>query len=498
MLKPAFMSGRGLPLALAVTVTGCTVLGPHYHRPDIQPPSTWSATASAPVADSATTPGSPQAASTSPGADHALMAMPDTWPAQDWWAGFKSPELDELMRQAEAANDDLAAAMARVQQADAQVRIAGAALLPSVSAEAIPQRTRQFLAVSATPGTVTYNSFTAQLAASYQLDFWGRNYDLRQAAVASARASRFDRETVRLSVLSSVASTYFTALVLRERIEIADRDLAAARQTLDGLKLERSVGTATSLDVAQQETVVNTEDATIPSLRAQLQQNVSALAILTGRRPEELAQLSGQLTDLATPEVVAGLPSQLLARRPDVANAESQLIAANANVAAARAAFFPSINLTASGGFESTALSTLISPASRIMTLGASLTQPIFEGGQLTGQYQLNKGRYAELLADYHKAVISAFGNVETALTQVQESAEQQRRQQLAAQTARQANDFAQKQFHAGTVNILNVLNTETTMLTAEDTLAQVKLTHLTALVNLYQALGGGWETRQP
>jgi len=492
MLKPNPISGPCLPLAITLTLSGCTVLGPHYHRPDIPPPQAWTATTAQNSA-----PASGASASISPTADAAAMVIPDRWPARDWWAGFKSPELDELMRQAEAANDDLAAAMARVQQADAQVRIAGAPLLPSLQAEAIPQRSRQFLAISSTPSTVTYNSFTAQLAASYQLDFWGRNYDLRQAAVASARASRFDRETVRLTVLSSVATTYFTALTLRERIEIAERDLAAARQTLDGLKLERSVGTATALDVAQQETVVNTEDATIPALRAQLQQNVTALAILTGRRPEELTRLTGQLADLGAPEVVAGLPSQLLARRPDVANAESQLIAANANVAAARAAFFPSINLTASGGFESAALSTLVSPATRIMSIGADLVQPIFQGGALKGQYQLNKARYTELLADYHKAVISAFGNVETALTQVQETREQQRRQQLAAQTASQANDFAQKQFHAGTVNILNVLNTETSMLTTEDTLAQVKLAHLTALVSLYQALGGGWEAKQ-
>ena len=483
MYKPNFLPGRGLPLAVVTLLAGCTLLGPAYHKPDIPAPQAWS---SGPAADS--------------GPADTVANLPSSWPEQDWWRGFKSPELDELMREAEATNDDLAAAMARVQQADAQVRISGAALLPSLAAEAIPQRTRQFMPVNGTNGggsTLTYTSYTAQLSASYELDFWGKNYDLRQAAVHGARASRFDQETVRLTVLSSLANTYFTILTLRERIEIAQNNLAAARQTLEGLRLERTVGTATSLDVAQQETVVNTEDASIPALQAQLQQNIAALAVLVGRTPEQLAAPKAHLADLATPPVSAGLPSQLLVRRPDVAEAEAQLIAANANVQAARAAFFPTIDLTASGGFESTALSTLLLPGSRILALGANLTQPIFQGGSLLGQYELNKGRYAELLADYHKAVISAFGNVETSLTQVQESAEQQRRQQLAAQTARQAYDFAQTQFHAGTVNILNVLNTETTLLTNEDTLAQVKLAHLSALVSLYQALGGGWQAQQ-
>ena len=188
------------------------------------------------------------------------------------------------------------------------------------------------------------------------------------------------------------------------------------------------------------------------------------------------------------------MPSELLARRPDVAQAEEQLKAAHADILAARAAFFPSIDLTAAGGFESTELSHLLEPANRTFTLGAGITQPIFRGGALLGEYRFSEARYTELLANYHKAVISALGNVEDALAAVRQTAEQLHRQQDATDAARKAYDFAQTQFHAGTINILTVLITETALFNAQDTLSQVKLAHLTALVGLYKALGGGWE----
>jgi multidrug efflux system outer membrane protein len=204
----------------------------------------------------------------------------------------------------------------------------------------------------------------------------------------------------------------------------------------------------------------------------------------------------GTLEQVTAPPVTTGLTSGLLVRRPDVASAEAQLISANATVRAARAAFLPTIQLTASGGVESTALSSLLLPGSRIFDVGAGITQPIFEGGQIAASYAQSKARYRELLADYHKAVISAFDNTQDALTQVHETAEQRLRQDRATQTARRAYDFSQQQFHAGTINILTVLTTENALLTAQDTQAQVRLAHLSALVGLYQALGGGWDSQ--
>ena len=403
------------------------------------------------------------------------------------------------MDQARVANDDIGAAIARIRQADAQARIAGAPLLPSLGADLDGNRQRaQQPTISPTGQLVsvpgTSNSFTAELTASYEIDFWGKNRALLDAARMAALASRYDRATVELTVMQSVASTYFQALELRDRIKVANDNVASARDTLSGLQLEAQVGTVTALDVAQQETTVATFDAEIPPLVQQLGQTMDALAILIGQQPEAVNIEAGALTDLVEPPVTPGMPSELLTRRPDVAEAEAQLIAANANIAAARAAFFPTISLTAAGGYVSPALNTLFNPVSRVFSLTGGLTQPIFQGGALVGQYQLNKGRYAELLSDYHKAVISAFGNVEDALVSVQQTAEQLKRQEKAVATARRAYELTQEQFHAGTINILIVLSTETALFTAEDSLVQVKYSHLNALVALFSALGGGWQ----
>ena len=466
MLRSAFF-GLGITCGLVA----CS-LGPHYKRPDIPPPQTWR---------------DPQQATSA------------QWPSADWWTSFNSSALNDLMKQAQTANDDIGAAIARIQQADAQARIAGAPLLPSLGLDGSGTRQRAAQPTLTPTGAVTsvpktFNTFAAGLTASYELDFWGKNRALRDAARAAAVASRYDRATVELTVMQSVASTYFQALELRDRLKVAHDNVASARDTLKGLQLEAQVGTVTALDVAQQQTTVATLEAAIPPLNQQFGQTLNALAILVGQEPEAVDVTSGTLADLAEPQVEPGMPSELLARRPDVAQAEAQLVAANANIAAARAAFFPTISLTADGGFASASLSKLFNPVSRVWSASGGLTQPIFEGGALVGEYQLNKGRYAELLADYHKAVISAFGNVEDALVSVQQTADQLQRQQEAVATARHAYELTQAQFHAGVINILVVLSTETALFTAEDTLVQVKYSHLNSLVALFSALGGGWQ----
>ena len=459
------MQWRGTLAATAALGLGGCSLGPAYHRPSIAPPAAWS---------------TPKAST-----------LPQSWPATQWWSGFHSAELTRLMATGRSANDDLAAAIARVRQADAQVRINSAPLLPSLEADGTGSRQRQLSATTDSPEL--FNQFTAGLSAAYELDFWGENRAIRSAALASARASFYDRETVELSVMSSIADTYFSVLELRDRLHIAHENLSSAQEVLQGLETDESVGTSTALDVAQQATVVATVAATIPPLEQQERQQIDALAIVLGVTPQSFEVAAHSLSGLSAPPVVAGVPSQLLARRPDVAGAEAQLIAANADIRAARAAFFPTIELTASGGFESRALSSLLEPGSRIYSLSGGLTQPIFHGGALLGQYRLSRARYQELLADYHKAVISAFGNVEDALTAVTDTSEQLAREQSAAEKARSAYELAQDQFHAGTVNILTVLNTETALFTAEDALAQTQLAHLQAVVGLFNALGGGW-----
>ncbi len=416
------------------------------------------------------------------------------WPETDWWRSFGSQQLDDLMQQARTANDDIAAAMARVREADAQVRIAGAPLLPTVDLQAGASRQRTF---GAGAPSATYTQYSPQLTASYELDFWGKNRAARTAAVAGAEGSRYDRDTITLSIHASVALTYFQALAAHDRLVVAQDDLNNAQHILDGLELEQQVGVANALDVAQQATTVATVNASIPPLQQQLQQNVDALAILLGESPEQVQfEIDSSLDALTPPTVIAGMPSELLGRRPDVASAEAQLRAANANITVARAAFFPSIDLTASGGFASTMLGDLVSPQARVFAIAAGASQTIFDFGARSGQLAYSHARYDELLANYRKTVLSAFGNVEDALVAVQQIADQQQRQQVAVDKARVAFEYAQTQMQAGTTNILTELNTEAALFTAQDALVQVKLARLQALVDLFQALGGGWQAQ--
>jgi outer membrane protein, multidrug efflux system len=448
-----------------LALAACSV-GPAYKRPDIPAPAEWR---EAPASDAV-----------------------GIWPSADWWHGFGSPRLDELVAEAEHSNDDLAVAIARVQEADAQARIAGAALLPSLDFSADATRQRGQLANVQRPGT--FNSFAPELTASYELDFWGKNRALKEAARATAIASHYDKETVALTVISSVATTYFQALEFRDRLRVASENLVNGEKILHGLQLQQTAGIATGLDVAQQETTVALLSAAIPPLQQQFRQAVNALAVLVGKTPESIDVDTGTLNALTTPQIVAGLPSQLLARRPDVAESEQQLISANANITVARAALFPNIQLTASGGYASSALASLVSPANRIWAVSAGLTQPIFHGGALRGQVVFSNAHYRELLSAYHKAVISAFSNVENALVAAQQTQEQQIRQQEAVNRARRAFQFAQRQMSAGTANILTVLNTENALFSAQDELVQIQYLHLQSMVDLYTALGGGWQ----
>jgi multidrug efflux system outer membrane protein len=459
-------AGRASAAALAVTLGACSIF-PGYERPSLDIPMMWR--------------------------DDQVQSP--TWPAKDWWHGFGSPELDSLIGQAEAGNLDLAAAEARIREADAQARIAGAALLPTVglggSASRIQQPSISTLGTGASGKTS--NLYDAQLSASYEIDFWGKNKAFVDAAKATAQASRYSEETIGLTTVASVATTYFQILELRDLIAVIEAQLGAAESILAALQAQEAAGTVTALDVALQETTVAALQAEIPPLQQQLRQFIDALAILVGKPPEEVDITAGTLADLSHPTVLPGLPSELLARRPDVAMAEAQLISAHANITVARAAFYPSVALTAQGGIESAALSSLFTPASLLYTLAASVTQPIFSGGSLEGQLQFSKAFYDELLQDYRKSVIVAFQDTEDSLIATQKTAEQEQRQQIAVDTAQRAFDIANAQLRAGTITVLTVLTTETALFTAQNTLLQVKLSRLNAIVSLFKALGGGW-----
>ena len=458
---------RFLAAVVILAVSGCDV-GPDYARPQTPSPAIWQEQTGA--------------------AD---------WPSVTWWRGFRSPGLDRFMERAQQANFDIAAALARVRQADAAARIAGAALMPSIQAGGGRSGFLQPSGGNPDAARARIHSFEAALSASYELDFWGRVADAAAAARAVAEASRFDRETTALAVQAGVASTYLTILALRDRIKVAEGNLAIAGDTLDAIRARALAGTAAGLDIAQQESVVAEQRAAMPPLRQQLRQAGNALAILLGQLPEEIADPTATLEALTIPAAGAGLPSGLLARRPDVQFAEAQLVAANAQVKSAEAALFPQINLTAQGGVESGALSKLLNPGSAIYSLVASLAQPVFEGGRLEGGIELSQARYAELLQGYRKAVVSAFADVENALVAVDMGTRQEAEQRIAVDTAQRANDIARGQLFGGTIDVVALLNTQRTLFQAEDLRVQARLAHAQAVVALFKALGGGWVSEE-
>jgi len=452
---------RAWPLVLMLCMAGCD-LGPDYKRPETPQPAAWDGKAD----------------------------QTSIWPSSDWWKGFESPTLNQLVDEAQKANPDLRAATARVREADAQARISGAALLPSVELDAATstQRALELGQYS------TFRNYMFEPTASYEIDFWGKNRAQLDSAENLALASRYDRQTLALTLVTDVANGYFQVLGLQDRLAVAERNLVNAKEVLKGVVEQNRVGNATLLDVVQQRTTVAQAQTAIPPLEQQLRQSTDGLAVLLGRLPEGIDIETKSLLTLALPSVAPGLPSELLERRPDVAQAEAQLISANADIKVARAQFFPSIDLTAAGGFESAALATLFSRRSAIYDLGGSLTAPIFEGGRLTGQYEYQKARFDELAETYRKSVLSAFGDVETALAAVAKTREQLASQQETVDLARRAFEISQEQYRVGAVTLLTVLNTQNALFPAEDTLIQVRLAHLQALVSLFQALGGGWE----
>jgi len=416
-------------------------------------------------------------------------------PALDWWRGFRSNELTTLMDAAQIYNLDIAVAIAQIVQADAQVGVAGAPLLPSATGTATAQEIRS---VSTNLGggvgfARTFSQYNLGLTASYMLDFWGKNRATLYAAEESATAARYNREVVTLTSIVTVANTYFQILAAQDQLRVARRNLAAAQRILTLIKQQNAGGTASQLEVSQQEALVSTERAAIPPLEIILKQNIAALAVLVGRAPANFMVSGGTMTQIAIPRVTPGMPSELLNQRPDIRLAEAQLASSNFSVEAARAAFFPQIQLTAQTGVQSAALASLFGPGAWFYTLSAGLTQPLFDGFLLESQLKQAKGVQLQNLQAYRKAVLSAFADVEKALIALSQSTLQERLQAEAVANSRKAFEVSETQLRAGTVNLITVLQTQQTLITAENNLTLVRLTKLLAASSLFQALGGGW-----
>jgi outer membrane protein, multidrug efflux system len=416
-----------------------------------------------------------------------------SWPEKNWYEEFGSPELSALIEQASSDNLDLSMARARVAQADARARQAGAAILPSVEAGA----NGNYLAGHSVNGSAHETDWAALLSASYEVDFWGKNRATARSASRLADASRADRDTVTLTTQAGVADGYFQVLSLRERLAIANLNLSAAQKLLDIIQARFAVGLSNPVELASQKAALATAGLVIPDLKRQESEALAALALLLGRAPEQFSVQSRNLDSLLEPKIGAGLPSQLLTRRPDLFMAEANLKAANADLVAARAALFPSLSLTASGGVQNPALNAAVislSGAGPTLNLGASLTQTIFDHGRLQALRAEAQAKDDELVAAYKAAILSALGDVEIALSSVGRLQEARELQEESVTQSERAFAGAALRYKEGSGDFLTVLEAQRTLYAARDQFSQYRFARFQALVALNKALGGGWQ----
>lgn len=451
------------PLALltAAGLSACSMI-PAYHRPPVSVPADWR---------------EPDTASSVASAETGAIAA-------DWWKRYDSAELDRVMADVLAGNTDLQAALRRVDQARANLRIAGAALLPTVDAAGNAARGYSDSGNRQPPVS---SSYSGQLSVGYEIDLWRRNQAAVEAAGERVTASRFDHDALALVTTADAARTYFQILSLRDRQTIARDNLATEGEVLTVVEARFREGASSALEVSQQKTVLANAQAGLAALAQQQRVAENSLAVLRGLPPQASRIANDGLAGIMLPAIAASQPSSLLERRPDIRSAEAQLIAANADIGAARAAFFPQLKLafdTTLAGF----------PGSVATSLAGSLLAPIFEGGRLKGELQLSEAKQAELVETYRKTVLTAFQEVEDALSAVRTSQLRRTALETAVEQARRAYQISRQRFDAGAIDFITLLNTQSAQLQAEDALAQAKLDQINASVDLFKALGGWTE----
>lgn len=421
-------------------------------------------------------------------------AREGSWPAQDWYRGFGSEELNGFVDLAVSNNGDLAAARERVLQADARARQAGAAILPSVDANA----NANYLSGHSQQGSGHELDWLAMLSASYEVDFWGKNRAGARAAAFEAAASRAERDTVALTMLGGVAEEYFQVLALRERIAIAQSNRDNAQKVLAVVQARFDGGVANPVDLAAQKAALYSAQIALSDLEQSEVEARAALAVLLGRMPENFQVEGRSLDPLTEPTVAAGLPSELLTRRPDVVRAEADLRAASANLTAARAAMLPSLALTAGAGVQNPALPATvltIAGAGPSLALTANLTQPIFNHGKLRAQRDETAARERELLVAYRSAVLAALVDVEKALSALQHLNVERDFESGNLAESERAFEGAQLRYQKGSGDFRTLLEAQRTLYSARDQFTQYRLARLEGLIALCKALGGGWSS---
>ena len=403
-----------------------------------------------------------------------------------WWQSFGSPELSALVEQARSQSLDVAAAVARVEQADARAAYARAGLVPEVNADF--GGTRSAALDSQTERNVS--TWRVGLSSSYELDFWGRQRALKDAAESSRQASVFDRETVRLTVIASVAQAWLQCVGLRERVAIAQLNFEVSERLLKLVESRARYGAATSVELAQQRGQVAAQQRVVALLRKQLADAHAVLALLSGQWAMDLVSETS-LSNLAIPSIREGTPADLMTHRPDVAKAEAQLLAANANLAVARAAMLPRVTLTAGLGSESEKLRNLLE--NPLSSLAAGILAPIFDAGRLASNRSLAAAQKQELVVGYRKAILQAFNDVQVALNAVDGSEKQAVVQAQEVAQAQKALSLAESRYKAGADNLQTLLDVQRVAYQSRDLAVQIRQERLQASIALYRALGGGW-----
>jgi outer membrane protein, multidrug efflux system len=459
---------RFLLLAIAVFLSGCAV-GPNYKRPTASVPTVYR--------DSM---GAQTAAAPSLGNEH-------------WWQVYQDPVLTQLIHTALQQNYDVRIAATRVLEAQAQLGITRANQFPSASVGA-GIFSQQNAKTSSVFPAYEVNAGQLNLSVIWNLDFWGKYRRQTEAARAELLASQWGRQAVISSLIANVATAYFQLRALDAELEIAKRTLGSRQQSLQLTRVLETHGSASDLDVSQSEQLVYTASETIPDLERQIQQQENLLSILLGQNPGSIPR-GRALTEQPVPgSVPARLPSELLERRPDVREAEANVMAANAQIGVAKAAFFPSLSLTGTGGLESNVLHHFLQQPSQTWSAGFNITQPIFEGGALRSQLRLARAQWQESVLSYEQTVQDALQQVSNGLVAYHKDREFREQQELLAQAAERSDRLSLVLYKQGGASYLQVLTNETNYFSAELNLVDAQLNERLALVQLYQSLGGGWQ----
>ncbi len=463
------MSGRRFLIPFAFLMfAGCTV-GPKYKRPPVTVPDTYRGLA--PDANPQT-----------------VVSLGD----EKWWSVYQDAQLQALIREALAQNYDVRIAAARVLQAQAVLGITRADQYPTISGGASTSNNR----IPATAVTREFESspFQVNLSLFWELDFWGKFRRATEAARATVLATEWGQKAVVSSLVSNVASAYFQLLELDSEINISRQTLDSRKESLRLVEVRAKGGTTSLLDVRQSEQLVYTAAAIIPDLERRIEQQENLISILLGKNPGPVIRGKPLVENALLPVVPAGLASSLLARRPDIQSSEQQLVAANARIGVAKAAYFPQITLTATGGYQSSALTNLFTGPAGFWSFGGELLQPIFTAGKIRSNVRLTEAQQQETVFAYQQSIQQAFREVSDSLIAYRKNQESRAQQELLTNSAQDATRLSTMRYKGGVTSYLEVLDSDTRYFDAQLGLAQAQLNERLALVQLYNALGGGWQ----